>query len=217
MQHPAWTLVILGLVIAGIGAIWLLAPHIPWLGRLPGGLALTLIGASTIFAAACGSSAASAAAMGTIGLPEMDRYKYSKAFATGTAAVGGTLAILIPPSVGFILYGLLTEQSIGKLFMAGIIPGLILAFLFAAVAYTWARLRPQDAPLAPVSLTFKEKLAATGKIWGMMVLILLVLGGIWLGWFTPTEGGAIGAAGAFLSPYGSSHLTDRQRRLPRPR
>jgi tripartite ATP-independent transporter DctM subunit len=135
--------------------------------------------------------------MGTIALPEMKRFNYNPRLATGCVAAGGTLGILIPPSVIFIIYGFLTEQSIGQLFMAGIFPGLLLSLLFLALIYLMCRLNPKLGPPAPPS-SWKDKLVSLKGIWGMVALFLLVMGGLYFGVFTPSEAGAMGAFGAFL-------------------
>lgn len=168
-----------------------------WLGRLPGGLAMSAIAGCAGFAAVCGDSMSTAVTMGTVSLPEMEKKKYSPSLATGSLAAGGTLGILIPPSVGFIFYAIVTEVSIGKLFIAGIIPGLLLAFLFLLHIYIIARIRPEIAPKGEAT-TFREKIVSLKGVIGMLFLFVLVLGGIMAGIFSPTEGGAIGAAGAFL-------------------
>ncbi|NLT96135.1 MAG: TRAP transporter large permease [Clostridia bacterium] len=168
-----------------------------WLGRLPGGLSMATIAGCTGFAAICGSSPATAATMGTIVIPEMKKYNYDMGLATGSVAAGGTLGILIPPSVGFILYGVMTETSITKLFMAGIIPGLLLAFLFMAMVFITVKRNPEKAELGQ-KFTFKEKIASLKNIWPILVLFLFVIGGMYIGWFTPTEAAGVGAFGAFL-------------------
>lgn len=178
-----------------------------WLGRLPGGLAVATMGACALFAACTGSSVASAATMGTISIPEMKRFNYDKRLAAGTVATGGTLGILIPPSTGFIVYGILTETSIGKLFIAGIFPGLLLALLFSLLIIIRARLNPGLAPPGE-SFSWRERLIYLKGVGGMLILFILVMGGLYLGIFTPTEAGAIGAFGAML-------LAITQRRLNR--
>jgi len=135
--------------------------------------------------------------MGKVALPQMRRYKYDDAMASGCIASAGTMGILIPPSMGFILYGLLTEQSIGKLFMAGFLPGILLTILMILAITIITAFRPGAGPAGPKS-TFKEKVVSLKKIWHVMLLFLLVLGGIYGGIFTPTEAGAIGAFGAFV-------------------
>ena len=168
-----------------------------WVGKQPGGLALATQLACTGFAACSGSSLASAATMGVVSLPEMKKYKYSPRLATACVAAGGTLGILIPPSIIFIIYGLITETSIGKLFIAGILPGLLLSVLFMVLIYFMCRRNPKLGPSGP-NFSWKEKFSSLWGVWGMLVLFVLVIGGIYFGVFTPTEAGAIGAFGAFL-------------------
>jgi C4-dicarboxylate transporter DctM subunit len=166
-------------------------------GQLRGGLAMATIAACAGFAAMCGSTNATAAAMGRVSLPEMKRYNYDDSLATGCVAAAGSLGILIPPSTIFIIYGILTEQSIGKLFIAGVIPGIILAVLFMAVVSLLCLRNPKLAPAgAPTS--WREKLAGLTGILEMLILFGLVIGGLFLGWFSPTQAGAAGAAGALL-------------------
>lgn len=169
-----------------------------YLGRLPGGLAMATIGAISIFSAISGSSIAAAVTIGTIALPEMKAYKYDDSLATASVAAGGTLDILIPPSSIFIIYGIITETSIVKLFVAGIIPGVILSLLFMAMIYIRARLKPSIAPPGP-GTSFREKMAATAECVDAIVLIALVLGGLIIGWFTPTEAAGIGVFGAIVA------------------
>jgi tripartite ATP-independent transporter DctM subunit len=168
-----------------------------WLGHLRGGLAMATILACSGFAAICGSSLATGATMGMVAIPEMDKYKYDSKLSTGCIAAGGTLGILIPPSIGFVLYGILTEQSIGKLFMAGIIPGIMLSGLFLFVVYLQCRINPQMGPRGPKT-SLREKIKSLGGTWGMLLLFCVVMGGIYMGIFTPTEAAGIGAFGAFL-------------------
>jgi len=169
-----------------------------WLRKLPGGLGIATIGACAGFAAVSGSSVATAAAMGTIAAPEMKRYKYHPRLITGSIAAGGTLGFLIPPSIGFIVYGMLTEQSIGKLLIAGIIPGLILASAYMAIVIIKVILSPSLAPVSPEPVTWREKFRALTGIWETIAVFLLVMGGIYTGFFTPTEAGAIGATTLLL-------------------
>ena len=166
-----------------------------FLGHLPGGLAMATIGASAGFAAICGSTNAAAATMATVALPEMKRYKYSPELATGTVAAGGSLGILIPPSVIFIVYGIMTQQSIGQLFAAGILPGILLSTLFIVTIYIRVRLNPELGPPGP-STTFKEKVRSFSGVIEMLLIFGLVMGGLFKGFFTPTEAGA---AGAFIT------------------
>ena len=168
-----------------------------FVGHLPGGLAMATIGACAGFAAICGSTNASAATMATVALPEMRRYKYEMILGTGTVAAGGSLGILIPPSVIFIVYGILTEQSIGKLFVAGVLPGILLSVLFAITIYIWVKVRPKVAPRGPKA-SFKEKVFSITGVGETLTLFVLVMGGLFVGFFTPTEAGAIGAGGAVV-------------------
>lgn len=164
-----------------------------WTRRLPGGLAIATIGACGGFAAVCGSSVATAATMGTVALPEMERFKYDQRLATGSVAAGGTLGFLIPPSIGFVVYGMLTEQSIGKLLVAGILPGVLLTFAYIAIVVAWVRLFPNAAPTNPDQVTWGEKFRALYGVREPLFIFLFVMGGIYLGFFTPDEAGAIGA------------------------
>lgn len=168
-----------------------------WLGRLPGGLGVASVAGCAGFSAVSGDSIATAVTMASVALPEMDKLKYDKGFACATLAAGGTLGILIPPSAGFIFYSLVTEESIGKLFIAGIIPGLLLAVIFIAVVIIKAIRHPELAPRG-VQTTWKAKLVATKGVIAMLCLILLILGGILGGIFSPNEGGAVGAMGTLL-------------------
>lgn len=177
-----------------------------WLGQLPGGLGMATIAGCAGFAAVSGSSMATAAVMGATAIPEMKKYKYSPQLATGCAAAGGTLGILIPPSITFIFYAILTDQSISKLFIAGIFPGLLLAALFMLIIYIQARINPQLAPPGPKT-SLKEKMISLKGTGGMMFLFALVIGGIYAGIFTPTEAGAIGAIGALIIALVNRQLT----------
>jgi tripartite ATP-independent transporter DctM subunit len=168
-----------------------------WMGRMPGGLAMATVGGCAGFAAVTGSSLATNITMGTISLPEMKRNKYSDSLATGSIAAGGSIGILIPPSIPFIIYAGITEESIGKLFIAGIIPGLMEALLYIIAIYALCKIRPRLGPPGPSS-TFREKIISLKDTWGIIVLFILVIGGIYGGIFTPTEAAGIGASGAFL-------------------
>jgi tripartite ATP-independent transporter DctM subunit len=165
-----------------------------WFRRLPGGLAIATIAACAFFAALSGSSVAASAAMGTIAIPEMRRFNYSPRLAVGAVAAGGTLSFLIPPSLGFVVYGMLTEQSIGKLFISGIIPGILLSFSFIAIIVWKVKMDPSLAPSNPEEVSFKEKVWTLSGIWETMVVFFIVMGGIYLGFINPTEAGAIGAS-----------------------
>jgi len=166
-------------------------------GDLKGGLGIATIIGCAGFAAICGSTNATAATMGRIALPEMKKYNYNETLATGVVASGGTLGILIPPSTVFIVYGFLTEQSIGKLFVAGIIPGLILALLFSLTVYLICRIYPNMGP-AGERINWREKLKAFIYVTDAIFLFLLVIGGMFLGWFSPVEGAGIGAVATIV-------------------
>lgn len=168
-----------------------------FIGHLPGGLAVATVASCAGFAAICGSTNAAAATMATVALPEMKRYKYDMILGTGTVAAGGSLGILIPPSVIFIVYGILTEQSIGKLFVAGVVPGLLLSLLFVAAIFIWVTINPAIAPRGPKA-SLSEKIASLKGVVETLVLFILVMGGLFLGFFTPTEAGAIGAGGSII-------------------
>jgi tripartite ATP-independent transporter DctM subunit len=168
-----------------------------WLRRLPGGLAIATIGACAGFAAVSGSSVATAATMGTVALPEMKRFNYHPRLSTGSIAAGGTLGFLIPPSIGFIVYGMLTEQSIGKLLVAGIIPGLTLALAYILIVIAMVKLNPALAPASPETVTWGERFSSLLGVWEPLAVFFLVMGGIYGGFFTPTEAGAIGATVLF--------------------
>ena len=169
-----------------------------WLGHFRGGLALATVGACAGFAAVSGSSTATAATMGVVALPEMKRYGYDPALATGSVAAGGTIGILIPPSVGLIVYGIIAEQSIGRLFLAGFIPGVLEAVFYLITIFIICRLNPRLGPPASIS-SWRERIVSLKDTWIILLLFILVLGGIYFGIFTPTEAAGVGAFGAFLS------------------
>lgn len=177
-----------------------------WFGRLPGGLAIATISATAAFSAICGSSPAATGTMATIAFPEMKRFGYDSGLASGCIASAGSLGILIPPSTILILYGILTEQPIGKLFIAGVFPGLILAGLFVITLLLIVMHNPTLAPAGAPS-TWKEKVKALPRIIETLIIFILVIGGMFLGWFTPTQAGAIGAAGILLLGLISRDLT----------
>lgn len=168
-----------------------------WLGRVPGGLAMATILGCAGFAACTGSSTATASMMTSTTLPEMERYKYSPALATGTIASGSGLGILIPPSIPLVVYGLLAQESIGQLFLAGIIPGIILTLFFMGTIFTWVKIRPAAGPSGPAS-TWREKVSALSSVYPIMVLAIIVVGGIWTGLVTPVEASGVGCLGALL-------------------
>jgi C4-dicarboxylate transporter DctM subunit len=167
------------------------------LARLRGGLAMSTIAACAGFAACTGSSFAGAATMTKIALPEMKRYKYDPALATGTIAAGGTLGILIPPSNAMIFYALITDASIGRLFIGGIVPGALLSTLFILIIYLMVKIRPQMAPTIS-QFKWSAVLKSAKRVWPGLILIVIVLGGLWGGVFSPTEAGGMGAFAAFV-------------------
>jgi len=168
-----------------------------WIGHRRGGLTIATVFASAGFGAICGSSTATAATMGKISLPEMKKYNYDDTLATGTVAAAGTLGILIPPSTVLIVYGILTEESIGKLFVAGVLPGILLNIFFAATVALLCWRNPAIGPPGAPS-SWKEKLRATTGIIEAVILFVLAIGGLFGGLFSPTQAGAIGAGGALL-------------------
>jgi C4-dicarboxylate transporter DctM subunit len=162
-----------------------------WIGHVPGGLAIGTVIAATAFKAICGSISATSATFATVAIPEMDRYGYDKRVSTGTVATVGTLGSLLPPSVGMVIYGLITETSIGKLFLAGIIPGLIVAFTFGLTLYFWCKLYPSMGPKGEKS-TWKQRFAALPSVLGILIIFLVVIGGLMMGYFSPTESASVG-------------------------
>ncbi len=163
-----------------------------WFRQTKGGMAIAAVGACAGFAAVSGSATATAATIGAVALPEMKKYGYSDSLSTACVAVGGTLGILIPPSTVLILYGVMTELSIGKLLMAGLVPGILLAVLLMVTIYVQVRLKPSIAPTRPAA-PMKERMASLGLIWPLILIFILVMGGIYGGIFSPTEAAACGA------------------------
>jgi len=168
-----------------------------WLGHRKGGVAMAAVGACAGFGAICGSSLATAATMGRVALPELRRYGYSGGFATATLAAGGTLGILIPPSVVLVIYAILTEQNIAKLFLAAFIPGILAALGYMVAIAIYVRINPGSAGTAE-RMPYIERLKAMFNVWPVLLVFFMVVGGIYLGWFTPTEGAAVGALGTGL-------------------
>ncbi len=168
-----------------------------WFGRLPGGLAVTGVFTSAGFGAVTGSSVAAIASMGIMVMPQMKKYKYNLRLATGSLASAGTLAIMIPPSIPMVIYGVWTETSIGKLFIAGVVPGIMLAVGFCTMIVVRCMINPDLGPAGP-EFSWSERLAALTKLLPTAIIFLIVLGGIYGGIFTPTEASAIGAAGVLM-------------------
>ena len=162
-----------------------------FIGHIPGGLAMATVIGATGFKTICGSAAATAATFASVAIPEMDRYGYDRRLSTGIVATVGTLGCIIPPSIVLIIFGVLTEQSIGQLFLAGIIPGLIIAIFFIGIIYGWAKINPKIAPMSERS-TWKARIRSLPEVVWIILVFLLVIGGIMQGFFTPTEAGAVG-------------------------
>ncbi|WP_461211578.1 TRAP transporter large permease, partial [Desulfocurvus sp. DL9XJH121] len=169
-----------------------------WLNRLRGGLAMASVVASAIFGALCGVSIAGAATIGSFAIPEMLDRGYHKSMATGPVTAAGALALLIPPSLAFILYGEVADESVGKLFVGGIVPGVALAILMMIYIYVVCRLKPEYAPDPDTTVTWADRWQSLKRIWPSMTLILLVLGTIYFGVCTPTESASIGCIGSLV-------------------
>jgi len=168
------------------------------LGHLPGGLAVATQATCALFGAVCGSNTATAATIGTIALPEMRKYHYNDSLSTASVAAGGALGVLIPPSIIFIVYGIATEQSIGRLFLAGILPGILLMSLYMITIYILAARRPELGPPGPKAPWRERIVALRGGLLEVLIIFTVSLCGLIAGWFTPTEAGAVGAAGVLL-------------------
>jgi len=181
---------------AGIAVRLYGAAH-KFVGHIPGGLAMATVMGATGFKAICGSSAATAATFASVAIPEMDRFGYDRKLSTGIVATVGTLGCIIPPSVVLIVFGIITEQSIGQLFLAGIIPGLIIAFFFIGIIYGWVKVNPKIAPMSGRS-TWKARFQSLPEVVWILLVFLLVIGGIMQGFFTPTEAGAVGTFAVLL-------------------
>lgn len=177
-----------------------------FLGHRKGGVAMSSIGACAGFGAICGSSLATAATMGQVALPELRRYGYPGSLATGALAAGGTLGILIPPSVILVIYAILAEQNIEKLFVAALIPGILAALGYMAAIAVWVRVAPNSAAVR-ARVPWPERVAALAKVWPVLVVFVAVVGGIYSGIFTPTEAAAVGAAGTGLIALASGQMT----------
>ncbi|MEC7302019.1 MAG: TRAP transporter large permease [Pseudomonadota bacterium] len=177
-----------------------------WLSQLNGGLAMASVAGCAMFAAVSGSSLATAAAMGKLAVPEMLRYKYHPGIATGVVAASGTLGSLIPPSILMVLYGIFTEESIGQLLMAGLIPGVLSAAIYMGMVWIRATINPELAPKAE-SVSWADRFIALKGVWSILVLFLIVMGGIYSGIVTPTEAAAAGCAGAWILGFITRRLT----------
>jgi len=177
-----------------------------FMGQTKGGLAIASIWASAGFGAVCGSTSATCATIGKVAIPEMRKYNYSDVMSTGTVAAAGGLGIMIPPSTTFIVYGILTEQSIGKLFISGIIPGILIATLFMFTVYIICRHNPAAGPPGPAT-TIKQKVKSLTGLTDTLVLFIITIGGLFAGWFSPTQAGAIGGAGALIIGLARRELT----------
>jgi len=175
---------------AGIAVRLYDAAH-KFIGHIPGGLAMATVVGATGFKTICGSSAATAATFASVAVPEMDRFGYDRRLSTGIVATVGTLGCIIPPSVVLIVFGIITEQSIGQLFLAGIVPGLIIALIFMGIIYGWVKMDPKIAPRAERS-TWRARIRSLPEVAWIALVFLLVIGGILQGFFTPTEAGAVG-------------------------
>ena len=177
-----------------------------FLGHRRGGMAMSAVGACAGFGAICGSSLATAATMGQVALPEMRRVGYPDSLSTGALAAGGTLGILIPPSVILVIYAVLAEQNIAKLFLAAIIPGVLAALGYMAAIAIWMRLRPSEAAVSP-RVPWGQRLVILARIWPVLAIFVAVVGGIYGGIFTPTEAAAVGAAGTGLVALAQGQMT----------
>ncbi|WP_431358185.1 TRAP transporter large permease [Thalassococcus arenae] len=177
-----------------------------WLGHRKGGVAMAAVGACAGFGAICGSSLATAATMSRVALPELRAYGYAGGFSTATLAAGGTLGILIPPSVVLVIYAILTEQNIAKLFLAAFIPGILAAIGYMIAIGIYVRLNPGSAGIRP-RVSYGDRLRALLAVWPVLLVFGLVVGGIYGGWFTPTEGAAVGALGTGVIAWFAGGLT----------
>jgi len=187
----------------------LFAASYAWLGRFRGGLALSGVLSCAGFAAVCGSSLATAATMTRVAVPPMRDFKYNEGFSAGTIAAGGTLGIMIPPSVPLAIYGIVAGQDIGLLFIAGVLPGIMLVILFMLAAQAVVTVRPDFGP-AGEAMSLRDTLRASYSTWPVIILFGIVLGGIYSGIFTPTEAAGVGCAGAFLFGVFRGHFLDRE-------
>ncbi|WP_102348991.1 TRAP transporter large permease [Bacillus sp. Marseille-P3661] len=178
-----------------------------WIGHFRGGLAIATIGASSIFAAISGSSNATTATLAKIAIPEMNKYNYKTTFSTAAVAAGGTLGVLIPPSVILILYGALTSEPIGPLLIGGLVPGILMTLVFIIMINIQVRMNPSIAPRQQEPAVMGEKVKSLSSVWPFLLIFIISIGGIYLGIFTPSEAGGIGAMGAFIITLVSKRLS----------
>jgi tripartite ATP-independent transporter DctM subunit len=199
--------ILMGIVLAesGLGAA-LFDFASKWLGRVKGALAIATAVACGFFAAICGDSVTTAVTMGKVAFPEMIRYKYHPRLATSVIACGGSVGILIPPSMCLIIYGTLTEQSIGRLFLAGFIPGILQVAFYVVVVCILVRIKKEYAPQITGKVPMKAKLKSTTQVWPVIVIFIVIIAGMYGGWFTPTEGAAFGAFAALVVGFSTRRL-----------
>jgi tripartite ATP-independent transporter DctM subunit len=179
------------------------------IGRIPGGLAMTTVVGATLFKAMCGSTLATAATFASLAVPEMQRRGYSRKLSTGIVASVGTLGVIFPPSITLIIFGIISEQSIGQLFLAGIVPGLIISFFFMVVIYGWVKIDPSIAPQAD-RCSWKQKVRSLPEFLWVAIIFVVVMGGLMKGLFTPTEAGTIGTLCVLLLAFVKEHLPLRK-------
>ena len=176
-----------------------------YIGHIPGGLAMATVAGATAFKSICGSSPATAATFASVAVPEMDRYGYDKRLSTGIVSSVGTLGVLLPPSVTLIIFGIITDQSIGRLFLGGIFPGLLIAAFFVAIIYGWCKMNPKIGPKGPKS-SWSERIKAVPEVGWVVLIFILVIGGILKGFFTPTEAGSVGTFLVLVLTFGKRDL-----------
>jgi tripartite ATP-independent transporter DctM subunit len=176
-----------------------------FIGHIPGGLAMATVAGATAFGTVTGSAPATAATFASVAIPEMDRYSYSKKLSSGIVAIGGTLGSLIPPSITLIVYGMITEQSIGKLFLAAVIPGLIISLFFIFIIYGWCKINPSLGPKGERS-TWKERGESLKEVMWVLIIFIIVTGGMSKGFFTPTEAGSVGTFAVLLLSIGKRDI-----------
>lgn len=177
-----------------------------YVGHIPGGLAISTVVGATAFKAICGSTPATTATFASVAVPEMERYGYDRRLSTGIVATVGTLGILLPPSVTLIIFGIISDQSIGRLFLAGVFPGLLIASFFVMIIYGWCKINPKVGPKGPV-FPWSARLRAIPEVGWVVVIFLLMVGGIMKGFFTPTEAGSVGTCFVLLLTFLKRDLT----------